>query len=73
MTDEELKEQLKNQRIKFKSDILNIYHKGFLDETDKKTLWEVYKQTLGQFPGNLNCQDCIRDAIRKLIIEFTND
>lgn len=60
-------------RFEQKIAIQNIQYKGFLTEDDKHILWEVYTGLFGRFIGNLGCNDCIRDAFRRIEIELANE
>ena len=62
MTKEEMKEKIHCIRAK-----------GYLDETDKHTLWAVYTELFGTFHGNLGCQECIRNAMQKITLKFENE
>lgn len=48
-----------------------LYLKGlsFLSEDNKEILWNIYKEVYKkEYPGNRNCQECIRTELRNMLI-----
>ena len=62
MTTEQIKER-----------ITYITAKGYISPEENKDFWECWKELYGkEYYGNKNCQECIRDSYRKMIIDLTN-
>ncbi len=51
--------------------ILDIKAKAMVNDQDANLIWTIYNQYFPEFKGSKTCQECIRDAVKKLIDKLT--
>lgn len=57
------------ERADIRNEAYRIRGKGFYEEPDIASIWTGYEKLFGTYDGNKGCGDCIREAIKKIIIE----
>ena len=63
MTKKEIKER-----------VTYITSKGYISQDELVDFWNCYKELHGrEYPGNRNCQECIRTEARQMIINLANE
>ena len=62
------------EKKEIKERLTYICSKGYISPEEIKDFWNCYKELYQkEYIGNRNCQECIRDSYRKMIIDLTNE
>lgn len=52
--------------------MMYIKRRAYMTDEHMKEVWDNYEPIFGAYVGNKSCQDCVREALKKLIIELQN-
>ncbi len=61
------------EKVSIREMALKLKEKSYIDLSEKDMIWKAYEKLFGKFIGNEGCQECQREALKKIIIETSND